>query len=211
MRRLTSAVPLLLVSGVVMALAATAIASAPAHAAPADLDGQATSAPPSVEPELRTRAAAAGRIRVNVVTRTRADLPDAASAGQVLQTLSRFPMVTLRVDAAALDRLATRPGVVSVSEDRPVPPALAESVPLIGGDRTRAAGLTGAGSAVAVLDTGVATGHPFLGGRVIGEACFSPVDADYSATSLCPNGAAQQEGPGAADSEQGACADPARL
>ncbi|MFI7131703.1 S8 family serine peptidase [Nonomuraea sp. NPDC050153] len=197
-----------LVSGVIVALAATAIASAPAHAAPADLDGQATSAPPSVEPGLRTRAAA-GKIRVNVVTKTRADLPDAASTGQVLQTLSRFPMVTLRVDAAALDRLATRPGVVSVSEDRPVPPVLAESVPLIGGDRTRAAGLTGAGSAVAVLDTGVATGHPFLGGRVIGEACFSPVDADYSATSLCPNGTAQQEGAGSADSEQGACADPA--
>jgi subtilisin family serine protease len=191
---------------VIMALAATAVASVPAQAAPVD---EQTTAAPSIEPELRARAAAAGKIRVNVVTRTRADLPDAASAGQVLHTLSRFPMLTLRVDAAALDRLATRPGVVSVSEDRPVPPVLAESVPLIGGDRTRAAGLTGEGSAVAVLDTGVATGHPFLGGRVLDEACFSPIDADYGATSLCPDGTAQQEGPGAADSEQGPCADPA--
>ncbi|WP_431926078.1 S8 family serine peptidase [Nonomuraea jabiensis] len=210
MRRLTSAVavsaarlPLLLV--VILALA---VAGVPARAAPVD-ERSTAAAPPSIGPELRARAAAAGRIRVNVVTRTRADLPDAASAGQVLRTSSRFPMVTLRVDAAALDRLATRPGVMSVSEDRPVPPVLAESVPLIGGDRTRAAGLTGEGSAVAVLDTGVATGHPFLGGRVLDEACFSPIDADYGATSLCPDGTAQQEGPGAADSEQGPCADPA--
>ncbi|MEV4579880.1 hypothetical protein AB0K16_42205 [Nonomuraea jabiensis] len=103
--------------------------------------------------------------------------------------------MTLRVDAAALDRLATRPRVTSVSEDRPVPPVPAESVPLIGGDRTRAAGLT-AQEGVAVLDTGVATGHPFLGGRVLHEACFSPVDADYGATSLCPDAPPSRRGPG---------------
>ncbi|MFF4622857.1 hypothetical protein [Nonomuraea jabiensis] len=46
---------------------------------------------------------------------------------------------------------------MSVSEDRPVPPTPAESVRLIGGDRTRAAGLTGEGSAVAEV-TGRARG-----------------------------------------------------
>ncbi|MDR8415257.1 S8 family serine peptidase, partial [Nonomuraea sp. 3-1Str] len=99
--------------------------------------------------------------------------------------------------------------MVSVTEDRPVPPVLAESVPLIGADKTRAAGKTGAGSVVAVLDTGVAVNHPFLKDRVLEEACFSPIDADYSSTSLCPDGTAQQEGPGAADTDQGPCADPA--
>ncbi|MEV6152407.1 S8 family serine peptidase [Nonomuraea sp. NPDC052129] len=158
---------------------------------------------------MSARLAASAKIRVNVITKSRADLPEASSAGQVLQTMSRFPMVTLRVDAAAVDRLAKLPNVVSVSEDRPVPPVLAESIPLIGADKTRAAGLTGAGSVVAVLDTGVAVKHPFLGGRVIEQACFSPIDADYGATSLCPNGTATQTGAGSADSESGPCADAA--
>ncbi|GIH71265.1 S8 family peptidase [Sphaerimonospora thailandensis] len=189
----------------VSSMATTAITSGPAEAA-----RPASSAGPWVEPGLADRLAGGGRIRVNVVTEDRGDLPAAQSAvapGQVLQTLSRLPVVTLRVDRTALDRLTRQPGVVSVSEDRPVPPVLADSVPLIGGDRTRAAGLTGGGSAVAVLDTGVAVGHPFLGGRVVAEACFSPIDPDYSATSLCPNGMDRQEGPGSADAEHGPCAD----
>ncbi|MEV4072185.1 S8 family serine peptidase [Nonomuraea fuscirosea] len=141
-----------------------------------------------------------------MVTRSRSDLPAATAAGTPLRTFSRYPVVTLRVDATGLDRLRTQTGVVSVTEDVPVPPILAESVPLIGGDKTRAAGLTGAGTAVAVLDTGVARTHPFLAGRVVAEACFSPSDAEYGATSLCPGGEDEEEGTGAADADQGPCA-----
>ncbi|WP_206061001.1 S8 family peptidase, partial [Nonomuraea basaltis] len=146
------------------------------------------------------------KIRVNVLTQSRAQLLDAAAAGTTLTTFSRLPVVTMRVDAAGLDRLAAQAGVVSVTEDVPVPPVLAESIPLIGADKTRAAGLTGAGGAVAVLDTGVARNHPFLAGRVVAEACFSPSDVDYGASSLCPSGEDEQEGTGAADSDQGPCA-----
>lgn len=198
-------------SCVIVAFAATTLVSVPAHATSANLEQQTTqqttAAAPTVEPELRTKLAAGGKLRVNVVTKSRTDLPDASANGQVLQTSSRFPMVTLRVDAAAVDRLSKLANVVSVTEDKPVPPVLAQSIPLIGGDRTRAAGMTGAGSVVAVLDTGVAVNHPFLGSRVLEEACFSPVDADYSATSLCPDGNAEQEGPGSADTDTGPCAD----
>ncbi|MEV0381189.1 S8 family serine peptidase [Nonomuraea sp. NPDC050643] len=217
-----------------MALAATVLTTTPAHAAVAppttspatspaktkptpatspkatiSTDQQTTSTTPWIEPQLGARVAAAGKIRVNVLSKTRADLPDAASSGQVVQQLSRFPLVTLHVDQAGLDRLAKLPSVVSVTEDRPVPPVLAQSVPLIGADKTREAGKTGAGSVVAILDTGVAVNHPFLQERVLDEACFSPIDAVYSATSLCPDGTPEQEGPGAADTDQGPCADPA--
>ncbi|MFC5821023.1 S8 family peptidase [Nonomuraea harbinensis] len=192
-------------------LTATGTASATTTAAKTGTTTGAV-AGPWVDPALADKLAGGGEARVNVVTRERADLAAASAAagsGRVVQTLSRLPVVTLRADRAALARLARQPGVVSVSEDVPVPPALAESVPLIGGDRTRAAGLTGAGSVVAVLDSGVATGHPFLGGRVVAEACFSPTDAAYEASSLCPDGADRQVGPGAADSESGPCASPA--
>ncbi|GIH94667.1 S8 family serine peptidase [Planobispora siamensis] len=201
-----------IVSCVVTALVSAGIAgigSAPAGAAPVSTYEQAASAPPQVDPELRNRVAGGGRVRVNVVTETRKEMPDAARSGRVLQTLSRLPVVTLSVDEAALERLTGLPGVVSVTEDRPVPPVLAQSVSLIGGDRTREAGMTGAGSVVAVLDTGVAVNHPFLRGRVVAEACFSPADPDYSASSLCPGGTDQQEGAGAADAESGPCADAA--
>ncbi|MFI7470422.1 S8 family peptidase [Nonomuraea sp. NPDC049646] len=198
----------ILLSSVAVATGASA-ASAGQWAARQWAAGERADAGPWVEPGLARKLDSGGRLRVNVVTRDRDELAavSGSGAGQVLQTLSRLPVVTLRTDQAGLQRLAARPGVLSVSEDRPVPPALGQSVPLIGGDRTRAAGLTGAGTAVAVLDTGVATGHPFLGGRVVAEACFSPADPDYSATSLCPDGAPKQDGPGSADAESGGCSD----
>jgi subtilisin family serine protease len=59
------------------------------------------------------------------------------------------------------------------AEDTLSAPTLADSVPLIGADVAWAAGYSGAGQAVAILDTGVDKTHPFLTGKVIAEACFS--------------------------------------
>ncbi|GIG03130.1 proprotein convertase P-domain-containing protein [Catellatospora citrea] len=159
-----------------------------------------------VDPPLLRKAQERGTVRVNVVTEDRSGLPGAATAGRKVQSFDRLPMVTLQVDKAGLDRLAAQPGVVSVTEDVPVPPTLNDSVPLIGGDKAYAAGKTGAGAAIAVLDTGVATRHPFLANRVKTEACFSVNDEAYGASSLCPSGAAEQEGPGSADADAGPCA-----
>ncbi|MDO0914526.1 proprotein convertase P-domain-containing protein [Streptomyces sp. DT2A-34] len=194
-------------SAIIMALATVSLGALPAHAAvPQSIPAAAEATTDPIDPPLYDETADGGTVRVNVVTESRTDLSGAATAGETLQTFDSLPIVTLKVDSGGLDELAAQPGVVSVTEDVPVPPSLDQSVPLVGGAQTAAAGKTGAGSAIAVLDTGVATGHPFLEGRIIAEACFSPVDAEYSATSLCPNGTAAQEGPGTADSETGACA-----
>lgn len=159
-----------------------------------------------VDPALFDDTQDGGTVRVNVVTDQRTDLDSAAEAGEILLSYDTLPLITLRVDRAGLEALNSKPGVVSVAEDVPVEATLNESTVKIGGDQAVAAGKTGAGTAVAILDTGVATKHPFLGNRVKTEACFSVNDAAYGATSLCPDGTVQQEGTGSADAESGPCA-----
>ncbi|MFI6421266.1 S8 family serine peptidase [Streptomyces sp. NPDC050842] len=179
----------------------------PANAAPQpDAVPAASTEPDPVDPPLLDATADGGTVRVNVVTRHRAALDSASEAGETLVSYDSLPLVTLRVDEAGLQRLNADPNVVSVSEDVPVAPALDESTLTIGSDRTFAAGKTGAGTTVAVLDTGVAVDHPFLSGRVTGEACFSVTDASVGSTSLCPDGTGEQVGPGSADVETGPCA-----
>lgn len=159
-----------------------------------------------VDPPLFDDTQDGGTVRVNVVTDQQTDLASVSEAGDTLVTYDTLPMVTLRVDRAGLKSLNRSPGVISVTEDVPVAPTLNESTVKIGSDKTAAAGKTGAGISIAILDTGVATKHPFLGARVKTEACFSVNDETYGATSLCSNGSEQQEGTGSADVESGQCA-----
>ncbi|MFH8463513.1 proprotein convertase P-domain-containing protein [Streptomyces sp. NPDC017991] len=194
-------------SAVIMTVITATLGAIPAHAAaPPSATAASARAGDPIDPPLYDGTADGGTVRVNVVTGNRTDLAGAAGTGDTLQTFDTLPIVTLRVDRSGLTALAAQPGVVSVTEDVPAPPSLDQSVPLVGGAAAAKAGKTGAGSAIAVLDTGVDTGHPFFQDRVIAEACFSPTDAEYSATSLCPDGTAAEEGPGTADSETGACA-----
>ncbi len=114
------------------------------------------------------------------------------------RTVRRFehvPIMALQADAQALRDLRESPEVLRVQEDIPVPPSLAESVPLIGANEAWAQGYDGAGWAVAVLDTGAAPDHPAFEGKVVAEACFS--GAYDSEASLCPDGEQVQIGTGA--------------
>ncbi len=129
------------------------------------------------------------------------------NADQLLQRLpeqarrnsKRFdfiPYLALEVDAAGFADLLNAPEIDLIEEDLAVPPALANSVPLIGGDGNGLfLGYSGAGQTIAVLDTGVDKTHPFLAGKVVEEACYS--SNLTGVTSLCPNGSTAQTGPGA--------------
>ncbi|MFB8235950.1 S8 family serine peptidase [Kitasatospora purpeofusca] len=202
-------------SSVVAAVSAMALTAIPVGIGPlseaAPLPAPVPASAPAdevgpVDPPLFDSTRNGRTVRVNVVTERRADLASATDAGPTLVSYDTLPMVTLRVDQEGLRTLNTRPGVVSVTEDVPVPPTLNESTVKIGSDRAFAAGRTGAGTAVAILDTGVAANHPFLSGRVKTQACFSVNDEAAGATSLCPDGSAQQEGDGSADAGSGPCA-----
>lgn len=159
--------------------------------------------------ELKALAAArGGQVRVIVVLNTAIPLDDTralatpfdrsqavmqATAGllgalsgtnaRVVRQFTYFPMMALRVDAAALDVLARSPFVKTVKVDALLPPALdysAEQVQAAGDDGAWERGYNGTGWMVGVLDTGVNKNHAALSGRVFAEACFSD--------NLCPGG-----------------------
>lgn len=121
-------------------------------------------------------------------------------AGYDVRAVKRFetvPYVALTVDAAGLEALLADAAVFEVHEDAWMRPSLAESTAIVGAPEAWSQGFDGAGQAVAVLDSGFETGHPFFGGRTVAEACFS-TNQPGVAESLCPNGQSQQTGTGAA-------------
>jgi Subtilase family/HYDIN/CFA65/VesB-like, Ig-like domain len=116
---------------------------------------------------------------------------------RVLRRYLTSPLMALSVDASALKELeASNLPIKRVMADRLHKPVLWDSVPLIGADQAWAVGFDGSGKTVAVIDSGVDSAHPFLAGKVIEEACYSTTSG-FQSTSLCPNGADEQTGPGA--------------
>src|SRR5438309_2299974 len=105
-----------------------------------------------------------------------------------------FPFVALEVGTDGLRTLESLRGVVTdVVEDEIHHPFLAESVPLVQADQVWPGGsaglsLDGTGTVIAVLDTGVDKDHPFLGGKVVEEACFSSSFPSSGITNVCPGG-----------------------
>jgi subtilisin len=124
--------------------------------------------------------------------------PAAVAAGaREIARLDTLPVVILDAPRSALDRMANHPLAANVVEDALAMPHLSGSVLLIHADLAQQEA-NGAGVAIAIVDTGVDAAHPFLGGRVIAEACFSTNNAAQGATSLCPGGGSEAFGPGAA-------------
>lgn len=145
------------------------------------------------EGRLRTSAAVAAQRR------------DVASVGtgllsrlqgrthRVVHQFESLPYLALEVGPDALAELAAAPfHVQRVVEDRFYEAMLPTSVPLIGASNAWNAGFDGTGMTVAILDTGVDKTHPFVGSKVVEEACFSSAGSPF-----CANGTKTQDwGPG---------------
>ena len=108
-----------------------------------------------------------------------------------------IPFFALVADARTFEVLLSDPDVVSIQEDFQLRTHLAQSVPLVQATQAWAAGFTGKGRTVAILDTGVEKKHTDFGGRVVGEACYS--GGGVKTDSYCKSGALSREEVGADD------------
>ena len=115
---------------------------------------------------------------------------EAASASlSVTRRYRNFPVLAMEMDASALRAAKSRGGGVEIWEDPVLEPLLEESVDIVGAPEAWRAGYAGRGLAIAIIDDGADTRHPFLARRTVFEGCFSD---------LCPNGRTAMLGRGAA-------------
>ena len=121
-------------------------------------------------------------------------IPDPAV--EYVDPLEGLPYVVLEVTSEGLEALAESGQVLSVQQDVPERAYLQDSVALIGAPVAWAAGFTGDGQTVVILDTGVDTSHAAFTGRVVREACFSSTSQVNQSETLCPNGQESQIGSG---------------
>ncbi len=108
---------------------------------------------------------------------------------RALRRMEISPSFAINASAAEIEALANDDRVTQIRIDGLNKPLLIQSVPLIGMTTAYSSyGATGANWAVAVLDTGVASAHEFITGKVIAEACYSTTDSFNGYTSICPGG-----------------------
>lgn len=108
-----------------------------------------------------------------------------------------IPYISMEVNTEALEHLLKNPNVVSIEEDRLVPPLLEDSTELTGAQTCWNLNYRGDGQTIVILDTGIDKNHDFLRNKVVDEVCFSSNDSSNSVTTLCPDGNIEQYGPGA--------------
>ena len=99
------------------------------------------------------------------------------------RSFAGLPFIALDVTPAELERLATDPDVISITEDMILRQNLWESTPLIRAPEAWAAGYTGQGQVIAIIDDGIDKNHPFLAGKVVSEACYTDRNCPGSSSS----------------------------
>ena len=116
-------------------------------------------------------------------------LEGASSQVSVTRRYRNFPVIAMEMDAHALQTAKAHGSGIEIWDDPVLEPLLDDSVGLVGAPEAWQRGYSGWGLAVAVIDDGADTRHPFLAGRTVWEGCFA--DA-------CPNGQTTMYGRGAA-------------
>ncbi len=150
------------------------------------------------EPEVPASASTNGRIIVQFrdptasatrkVAQTESERKSALLAAEpsleLVWLLEQLPMIVVKTtDAAALERLRANPEVEAIFEDREYESSDVSSYAYIGQATAKDAGVTGAGTAVAVLDTGLNYLDPTFGGCTapgVGTGCRVVAARDFA-------------------------------
>jgi cysteine-rich repeat protein len=150
-------------------------------------------------PNRRSAATRRSAIRARQ-ERVLGDLPAGSlSIGHRYENLAGFAG---RARPAAIEALVRHPAVAHVSVDRKAYASLAQGRVLTGADVAHAAGVTGDGIAVAVIDTGIDTDHADLADDLVAERCWCEGGGGPS-SGCCPNGKETQKGTGSAEDDGG--------
>ena len=139
----------------------------------------------------------AAELMTPAIHQAQSDVIDNLKSGSV-QVISRYDYIPFMAveggSGLGFEASQKNPLVIGIEEDILMKPMLLQSVPIINADDVWAAGYTGSGQVVAVLDTGVDKNHPALAGKVVSEACYSTTSSTYGSTSLCPGGLPESTG-----------------
>ncbi|MEM8488402.1 MAG: S8 family serine peptidase [Bacteroidota bacterium] len=127
---------------------------------------------------------------------------DAVDGLTHVRLYQQIPFLAVHATPDALQQLLTFPNIGFVQEDEHYGVLLEESTAAIGAAAAWAYGGSGAGQVVAVVDSGVDGNHPFLDGKLAGEACFSSsyesTSSNFVSVSLCPGDEERAYGAGVA-------------
>ena len=162
------------------------------------LPDAASFASPAAADEAHTKAIRAAQDRILATAFPQGALSSASAAEKNLKRMDFSPMFGIVASADEIARLATDPNVTLIQEDRLSKPSLSESLPLIQMPAMYAAGATGNGHHVAVLDTGGRRSHQFLSSRINSEACYNTTGIQGS-VSQCPGGASSSTATGSGE------------
>lgn len=192
---------------VILIVCLLSLATAPADAEPfGGLDPAVTSDDTTVaevEAEVEAATAQGGTLPVMVMlegphggttppigsvsNRARAERVAAELTGDLVpdaRPLDDLPIVTATADRRGIEALKQNRNVSRVVPNRARRVSLTQSAARVGAPTAWAGGWTGSGQAVAILDTGVNSAHPFLVGKMIAEGCFS--SSTSGSTPICP-------------------------
>jgi subtilisin family serine protease len=106
---------------------------------------------------------------------------------QLIRLYRYTPVAVMQLSASEITNLERDISVREIRIDGLDFPTLDTSVSAIGADAVHQSGRTGAGTAIAILDTGVDLQHDMFAGRITASACFSTTAEGFS-ESLCPGG-----------------------
>ena len=141
----------------------------------------------------------AGVAGLNGISAVQSSLASTFSSVSYVDHISGTDLTVMEVDAAQLDQLSKSNLVVNIYEDKLNKPMLAQSLPVIHATQAHSNGITGSGTVIAILDTGVDTTHAAMTGKIVAEACFSTNAFSGLYTSFCPGAAATSSASGSGD------------